>query len=80
LVEVLLGFDDFEVLKREDVTPYAEFGRFLCRFYRDDDLYETVIDEFETEETEPEPAASPNGGPPTPLSNPEAQSGPPSVS
>ncbi len=80
LVEVLLGFDDFEILRREDVTPYAEFGRFLCRFYRDDDRYEFVIDDYETEETQPEPAASPNGGPATSLDNPKALDGPPSVS
>ena len=59
LVEVLHGFDDFEILSREDITPYAEFERFLCRFYRDDDRYETVIDDFETQETEPEPPVPP---------------------
>ncbi len=54
LIEVLPGFDDFEIVSRENITPYAEFERYLCRFYRDDDHYETVIDGFETEETEPE--------------------------
>ena len=80
LVEVLAGFDGFEILRREDITPYAEFERFLCWFYRDDHHYETVIDDFETEETKPEPGASPNGGPATAISGSGVAERPPSVS
>lgn len=80
LIEALQGFDFFEILVRENLTPYAEFNRFLCRFYRDDDQFDTVIDEFEIEDTEPEPGAAPNGGPAASVDNPRAAPGPPSVS
>ena len=51
LLDVLDGFDDFHVIELLTGTPFAEHGRFLCRFYIDDAKYETVIDEYEAYET-----------------------------
>ncbi len=50
MIKVLYGFDDFEIIKMQPSTPYAEFGRFLCRFYLDDEKYETIVDGFEVTE------------------------------
>lgn len=64
MIKVLYEFDDFEIIETPPSTPYAEFGRFLCRFYLDNEKYETVIDGFETYETGTEPSAAGDGDKP----------------
>ena len=50
LLVVLDGFDDFQIIKRDTGTPFAENSRYVCRFYVDDDRHETIIDEYEAYE------------------------------
>lgn len=50
LLVVLDGFDDFQIIKRDTGTPFSESGRYMCRFYVDDDRHETIIDEYEAYE------------------------------
>lgn len=45
--DVLLGFDDFHIIRRDTGTPFSEQKKFLCRFYIDDDTFETILDEYE---------------------------------
>ena len=61
LLAVLRGFDDFHILRRETGTPFSEFARFICRFFVDDDTYETVIDEWEAHKIKPEQAGGCDG-------------------
>ena len=61
LIDVLYGFDDFHVIERDTGTPFSEIGRYLCRFWVDDDRYETIIDEYEAYESGTEQPAGGDG-------------------
>jgi hypothetical protein len=77
VVAALSGIDDFEILRREDTTPHAEFACYVCRFYRDDDLYDTIIDNYEIGEAKSELVAAPNICPVPTLNGSGAVGGPP---
>lgn len=51
LLDMLNGFDDFQILARETGTPYPAAARFLFRYFIDDDSHETIIDEYEVYRT-----------------------------
>lgn len=51
LLNMLMGFDDFRVLTRETESPNPAGQRFLFRCFIDDDIFETIIDEYEAYKT-----------------------------
>lgn len=59
LLDVLHGFDGFHIIQGDTGTPFAESGRYLCRFYVDDERHETIIDEYEAYESETDQNTSP---------------------
>jgi hypothetical protein len=65
LLELLNGVDHFEIARADNLTPYQYFGKYVARFHRNDDLYETFLDGFEVTET----PLGPGGKRPETLSN-----------
>ena len=59
LLSLLKGFDDFLILTREIENPYPAGERFLLRYFIDDDIYETIIDEYEAYGTKSTESGSP---------------------
>lgn len=51
LLSMLTGFDAFLVLTRQTESSYPAGERFLLRYFIDDDIYETFIDDYEAYRT-----------------------------
>ena len=58
ILELLVGIDDFQVLQPAPEGQFKEHGCLVWRLWRDDDRYETVIDDYEAYESGTEPSAA----------------------
>lgn len=48
---LLTGFDDFQIVTRDTAGACAAWGRFLFRYFINDDVFEIIVDDYEAHRT-----------------------------